>query len=72
MFWDGVGCCWFVKVIIYLENNERKLIKRKKQKLKKLLCNDEEKMVVALSRFEEHLSFYNFTAELISYCVTRQ
>ena len=25
-------------------------------------------MVAALSRFEEHLSFYNFTSELISHC----
>ena len=79
MFWDGVAeiekntdldelVDWFVKVIIYLEKNERTLIKRKKQKLKKLLCYDEEKMVAALSRFEEHLTFYNFTAELISHC----
>ena len=25
-------------------------------------------MVAALSRFEEHLRFYNFTSELISHC----
>ena len=79
MFWDGVAeiekntdldelVDSFVKVIIYLEKNERTLIKRKKQKLKKLLCYDEEKMVAALSRFEEHLTFYNFTSELISHC----
>ena len=79
MFWDGVPeiekntdfdelVDWFVKVIIYLEKNERTLIKRKKQKLKKSLCYDEEIVVASLSRFEEHLSFYNFTAELISHC----
>ena len=58
---------WLVKLIVYLEKEEIKIVKRKKKKLQKLLTNDNEKLEAAISRFEEHFNFYNFKTDLLSH-----
>ena len=73
-FWDGVKEIvdnvdaenvseWFVKLLIELEREERIIKKRKKKKLTKL-CDNFDKCNKALSRFYEHLNFYEFRTEL--------
>ena len=54
---------WFVKLKCHLDKLERKTVKRKKNKLKKLII-DRGKLQTALKRFEEHLDFFDFKTEL--------
>ena len=55
---------WCVKLVRYLEKKEEKIRQRKKKKLRKLLNSDKDKMAMALQRFDEHLSCFEFKNQL--------
>ena len=56
---------WFVKLYVYIEKEERKIIKRKKKKLRKLLSN--ELLKSALTRLDEHKLFFEFKKDLLNF-----
>lgn len=77
-FWEMLGSLakttdteefmkWWVKIICHLEKEEIKTIDRKRKKLRKLLKDDNEKMRIALKRFDEHLENFDFKLFLKRY-----
>ena len=58
---------WFVKLMLFQEKEEKKNIKRKKQKIRKMFQNDDVKMKAEIGRFEEHIGFYHFKSDIMSH-----
>ena len=61
---------WLVKLMVYLEKLEKRVLKRKKSKLRKLLLGNESKQRLALDRLDEHSNFFDFKKELYRYVDT--
>ena len=72
-FWKGIETLknsssdWWTRVLVYLTKYERKLVKKNKQKIKKLLGKDNERLELALNRYEEHLMHFDFKKEMNLY-----
>ena len=58
---------WLVKLVVYIENLEKRVLKRKKVKLHKLVNSDESKQQIASNRMDDHTNFFNFKKELYEY-----
>lgn len=58
---------WWIKLCVYLDKLERRLVRKKRKKLRKLLKNDEEKLEIALNRFDEHLLNFYFKFDISSF-----
>ena len=61
---------WLVKLVVYIENLEKRVQKRKKAKRHKLVYSDESKQQLALNRMDDHTNFFNFKKELYEYVDT--
>jgi len=57
--------CWLVKLCVFLEKQERKILKRKRRKLFKLISHVNQKS--ALDRLDEHKMFFTFKNDLSDY-----
>ena len=55
---------WWVKMIKFLEKEERKTMETKRKKLKKLLKHDQDKLLNALARFDEHIDNFLFKTSI--------
>jgi len=60
---------WLVKLWVHIENEEKKILKRKRKKIRKLISNHVD-LKSALDRMEEHEKCFTFKNELLSYCST--
>ena len=58
---------WLVKLIVHLEREVDRTIRRKRKKLKKL-CTDETSKQLVDERFLEHTNLFTFFAELKNFC----
>ena len=58
---------WLVKLIVHLEREVERTIRRKRKKLKKL-CTDEMSKQLVDERFLEHSNLFTFFAELKNFC----
>ena len=60
---------WLLKLYLHIDRLEKKVLKRKKKKIRKLL-NDSFDQKEALTRMDEHKICFNFKSDLISFCET--
>ena len=60
---------WLLKLCVHIDRLEKKVLKRKKKKIRKLL-NDSFDQKEALTRMDEHKICFNFKSDLISFCET--
>ena len=60
---------WLIKLWLHIEKEEKKILKRKRKKIRKLITNDVDQKF-ALDRMEEHEKCFTFKNELLSYCAT--
>ena len=55
---------WWVKLVRFLDKEEKTLQQRKKKKLRKLLKDDPGKLQSVLKRYEDHLECFEFKKSL--------
>ena len=58
---------WLVKILVHIENIEKKLYKRKRKKLQKLLNGNPDACTLACERLKEHRNCFTFKKELYDY-----